>query len=311
VIVEDTPNEFNSPDENPVAVQLIVSERIMSFMLIPILINDELFGIFHVSFTERHAFWRDEVRLFTALAQRAALHIEHARLYEKGQELAVIQERTRLARDLHDSAKQKAFAALAQLGAARQRLKPNPVGAQTHLIEAESLVYDVLQELIILIQEMHPAALSERGLVQMMREYQYEWQNFTEVEIDLDIQGNQRLSLPVEQTFYRIFQEALANVARHSHASKVQVSLNLESQIVSLIISDNGHGFDQKSKFFGLGLRSMRERAESIGASFAINSIPNQGTRIQVDLPVSQESVPADHEIVAGGVVGGNPSISS
>ena len=289
VIVEDTPNEFTRPDENPIAVQMVFSERIMSFMLLPILINDEIFGIFHVSFTERHAFWRDEVRLFTALAQRAALHLENARLYEKGQELAVVQERTRLARDLHDSAKQKAFAALAQLGAARQRLEPDPAAAQNHLLEAESLVYEVLQELIILIQEMHPAALQEHGLIQLMREYQYEWQNFTSLEIELRINGEGRLPLPTEQALYRIYQEALANVSRHSQASHVLVSLDLDSQGVTLTVSDNGRGFDPNSKSFGLGLRSMRERAEMIGAEFAIHSAPGEGTRILVQLPINQE----------------------
>ena len=143
-------------------------------------------------------------RLQIDLETRAG--ISNARLEE---------ERNRLARDLHDSAKQKAFAALAQLGTANGILKSKPNEVKPHLIEAETLVYEVIQELTFLIQEIYPIALQEKGLPTTLREYIFEWENRNDTEVNVTVRNERSLPLETEQAIYRIIQEALANVARH------------------------------------------------------------------------------------------------
>jgi signal transduction histidine kinase/ligand-binding sensor domain-containing protein len=217
--------------------------------------------------------------------QVAERTLEMERLFEKTKDLAIVEERNRLARELHDSAKQKAFAALAQLGTANGILKKDPKAARNHLTEAENLVYEVIEELTFLIQEMYPVALKEKGLAATLREYVFEWENRTDIQADVRIEGEQRLNLDIEQAIYRVVQEALSNVSRHSHARHVEVELTYEKNNVSVIIADNGCGFDKEATLSGVGLRSIRERVESLCGVVEITSLPDCGTRLTVHLP--------------------------
>jgi ligand-binding sensor domain-containing protein/signal transduction histidine kinase len=264
----------------------IMSEGISSFLHLPILIEQRVVGVFTVGFTHSEAFNEDTVRLFSSLVQRAALSVENALLFEQTKDLAILEERNRLARDLHDSAKQKAFAALAQLGAASGLLKGRRQGIRTHLDEAEDLVYEVIQELTFLIQEIHPAAMNEKGLASMLREYVFQWESRNDAELSLKIENERRLPLNVEQAFYRIIQEALANITRHSSASLVTISLNYQEGEIQAEVADNGKGFDCGHKPAGLGLRSIRERIESIHGRCDIISAPGKGTRLLVSAPL-------------------------
>ncbi|MGW8143219.1 MAG: sensor histidine kinase, partial [Anaerolineales bacterium] len=198
-------------------------------------------------------------------------------------------ERSRLARDLHDSAKQKAFAALAQLGAANGMLDRNPEASKGHLLEAEDLVYEVLQELIILIQEMYPVTLQEMGLASSVREYVFDWENQCEIDVDVVIKNEKRLPLDIEQTLYRVVQESLANIARHSQAKQVNISIVYNIDSVELNISDDGIGFDVRKHPPGFGLRSIRERVELITGRLVIESEFGKGTRISVSVPTNQK----------------------
>jgi ligand-binding sensor domain-containing protein/signal transduction histidine kinase len=209
-------------------------------------------------------------------------------LFEQTKELAIIEERNRLARDLHDSAKQKAFAALAQLGAVRSMITRDPNKAKSHLDEVEDLVYEVIQELTFLIQEMYPIALQEKGLTAVLFEYLYEWENRNNIHVHLSANHEQRLPLETEQALYRITQESLANVARHSHASQVSIALSYNDETVEMLISDNGSGFNLDQKPAGVGLRTMQERAIMIGGSLKIESTPGDGTRIRVCAPIQK-----------------------
>jgi signal transduction histidine kinase/outer membrane protein assembly factor BamB len=213
---------------------------------------------------------------------------EIERLFEKTKELAVVEERNRLARELHDSAKQKAFAALAQLGTANGLLKKNPKAAMKPLIEAENLVYEVIEELTFLIQEMYPLALKEKGLAATLREYVFEWEGRTDIQAEVRIDDEQNLSLEFEQAIFRVVQEALSNVSRHSHAKHVEVVLSYGKDNLDLVIADNGCGFDPEAKPTGVGLRSIRERIESLGGVVGIESLPECGTRLTVNLPINK-----------------------
>ncbi len=221
-------------------------------------------------------------------------------LFEQTKELAIIEERNRLARDLHDSAKQKAFAALAQLGAVRSMIDSKPGLARNHLAEVEELVYEVIQELTFLIQEMYPMALKEKGLVAVLFEYLYEYENRNSIHVNLSVKQERRLPLEIEQALYRIIQESLANVARHSQANEVKIGLEYHDASVKMVLTDNGCGFDVNKKPGGVGLRTMRERAVMIGGSFEITSSPGNGTRIELFVPI-----PPSDKSTAIGVNGG------
>lgn len=201
------------------------------------------------------------------------------------QELAVAEERNRLALDLHDSVKQQAFAASAQLGAARALLSANPSAAEARLVEAENLMDGLRQELAHLILELRPPALAQKGLAAALHDYVAEWSRQSGLLAETKISGERSLPNETEQALFRIVQEALANIARHSRATRAEVSLSFEAQQTRLAIVDNGRGFDPQNIQLGMGTRSMRERAQAVGGSFALVSSPNSGTTITVVIP--------------------------
>lgn len=265
---------------------VIRNEGIQSYAHFPIVVDGRVVAIFNVAYTRPNALHEDSIRLFTTLANRASLAIANMELFEQTKDLAVMEERNRLARDLHDSAKQKAFAALAQLGTANGIIRTKPEEVIPHLSEAETLVYEVIQELTFLIQEIYPIALQEKGLPTMLREYVFEWENRNDAVINLTVQNERSLPLDIEQAVYRFIQEALANVSRHSGAKQVDISLVYNPESLQVIIADDGHGFDMNQKAKGMGFRSMRERISSIRGTVQIQSAPGQGTRLIAQLPI-------------------------
>lgn len=279
--------EIDPAELRPDVRAAILEEGIQSFVHLPIKVDTHTVGVFNVGFTRPGAINEDIVRLFTALVQRASLSIANMQLFEQTKDLAVMEERNRLARDLHDSAKQKAFAALAQLGTANGILSHlSPTSARSHLNEAENLVYEVIQELTFLIQEIYPIALQEKGLPTTLREYIFEWENRNDIPVNLVIRNEHPLELGTEQSIYRIIQETLANIARHSHATRVEISLVYRADLLEVAVEDNGQGFDVNQKIRGMGLRSIRERAASIRGSLQIQSEPGQGTRVLIQVPI-------------------------
>ncbi len=208
-------------------------------------------------------------------------------LLETRRELAVVEERNRLARDLHDSAKQQAFAAAAQISTARKLIKDDPDAAETHIKEAEQLTFALRQELTNLIQQLRPAALEGKGLAAALKEYTEEWSRQNKIAAEVRLQRQRTLALEIEQTVFRIVQGALANVARHSNASRVEIELICTKDVVTCSIHDNGVGFDPETNDQGFGLLSMGERAESLGGNLAIESNQGNGTSILITIPIS------------------------
>jgi NarL family two-component system sensor histidine kinase LiaS len=203
-------------------------------------------------------------------------------LLDERQQVAILQERNRMARELHDSAKQQAFAASAQLGAARALLEQDPKGAEDRLMEAERLMDEVRRELTGLIGELRPMAMDGQELAPILRAYASDWASQCNIELDLQVQDIHLLAPEAEQALFRIAQEALANVSRHSQAQRTTVALIQESDTVTLTISDDGQGFDTTAPHTGIGLHSMRERAKVLGGICTIKSAPGEGTSVTV-----------------------------
>lgn len=200
----------------------------------------------------------------------------------------MVQERNRLARELHDSAKQLALAASFQIGTARQLFTRDPQAAAESLAEAEKLVDQVRRELTDLIHELRSTQMDSRDFHEILRTYATEWAHASGVGVQLDIQPIDDLPLETEETMYRIMQEALANVARHSGAGQVVIELLRYDGEIQLIVRDNGVGFTEMPGR-GMGVTSMQERAEAIGGFTRITSQPGQGTEVRTVLPIPQK----------------------
>lgn len=197
----------------------------------------------------------------------------------KLQELAVVEERNRLARDLHDSVKQQVYAISMQLGAARALLGE---GNQAYgpVIEAERLARQAGAELTALIRELRPAGLESKALAEALQEYVTAWARQNGIVVDLKVNSASSVPLPGDETLFRVAQEALANVARHSKAHHVAVELTNKDDEIVLIVEDDGVGFDMRRVEKGVGLDSMRERLEAIGGQLSISSDNLRGARV-------------------------------
>jgi signal transduction histidine kinase len=160
------------------------------------------------------------------------------------EELVAIEERNRLARDLHDSIKQNVFAAALLIGAARTHLPLDTLPVQTYLADAEELIEQTRQELTALIRELRPARLDEKGLAAVLRGYAEDWSRRMGIAVVLQVQGERVIALDSEEALFRVTQEALANIARHSGAEHVTIHLAWDGAQVRLTITDDGTGFD-------------------------------------------------------------------
>ncbi len=224
----------------------------------------------------------------TQLGQRLNRMAEQLKiLLRRRQEMAVSEERNRLARDLHDSAKQQALAASLELGTALTLYERDPKEAKTHLVEADGLVDVVRKELTNLVHELRPQDMGGQDFSETLKEYAFEWSQRNGIELNFNVEGTNEIPLETRETLFRIAQEALANTARHSSASYAEVCLEYGAESVTMTIKDNGSGFEPQAPHAGVGLASMRERSEASGGSLTVESAPGKGTQIKVSLPLA------------------------
>jgi signal transduction histidine kinase len=234
---------------------------------------------------------------FNQMAEQLAEHLAREKIL--AEQNARLEERARLSRDLHDSVKQQVFALAVQVELARSLLDQDETAAREHLGFADELSYQVQQELTTLIHALRPADLQAKGLAVALRDYATTWSRQSRIEVDLSLPQTCPLPSSLEEALWRVTQEALSNVARHSQGSLVRLHLAWTEQQVTLSLSDNGQGFDvQASEQKGLGLRSIRERMEQVGGTVLIQSTRGRGTQIVARCPLSHavDKAPAEAE---------------
>lgn len=207
-------------------------------------------------------------------------------LLQSRDELSRVEERNRLARELHDTIKQQTYASRMQLSAAVNLIDTEPEQAKSHVEAALQLNRESQQELKLIIEQLRPAKLQEKGLPAAMTEYLDQWHQTQAIEVEKRINPLLNIPLKIEVELYRIMQECLANIVRHAKATKVVVSLNEENGLINMSLQDNGIGFEpgnvpQSSS----GLAGMQERLKGIGGELIIDSIPGTGTRIITVIP--------------------------
>jgi NarL family two-component system sensor histidine kinase LiaS len=221
----------------------------------------------------------DEIGQLTHRMSRMAGQIQD--LLHEREDRAILEERNRLARDLHDSVKQQVFATTMTLGTAKTYRENDPDSAWQLVDEAIELSHEAQQELTVLIHELRPVKLEEKGMADALRDYGSRWSEQTGIEISTVITGEQVIPPEMEQALFRVAQEALSNAAKHSAAEKVAITLSRTEGEILLKISDDGQGFDSESTdSSGIGLQSMKERVEAFGGELIVESAPGNGTRL-------------------------------
>jgi two-component system, NarL family, sensor histidine kinase LiaS len=228
---------------------------------------------------------KDEIGQLSRELNAMAAQLEN--LLQARGELATLEARNRFARDLHDSVKQQVFATSFQIAAARALIEDDTEAAEAHLAQADELVRQAQKELNVLIQEMRPAALEGKGLAGALRDYVRGWSQRAEIPAEVHVRGEREAPLQVEQALFRVAQEALANVARHSAANKAEVDLIYTADTLTLEVSDDGRGFESaQDPGEGFGLQSIRERLMRLGGRVEVESAPGEGTRITCVCPL-------------------------
>jgi signal transduction histidine kinase len=262
------------------------------FLGVPVRDGDQVLGIIFAAnkvsaAAEKRGFTERDEEILSLFAAHAAIALTNARLYERSRELSVMQERSRLARDLHDAVTQKLFSIRAHARAAAVLAAREPVDAQRVRAEIEvvgELGAEAHAELRAVIDGLAPPDLEAGCLAESLRRYAVLAGRAHGVPVAVSAACLPPLSEQVEAALYRVAQEALHNALRHAGASGVKVSLAKTPRQVVLEVSDDGHGFAADAPSGGLGLASMRERAASAGGKLTIRST-RKGTTVRMTVP--------------------------
>ena len=261
---------------------------------VPIRDGEQVLGfIFAACKSEPGGFTERDERLVSLFAAYAAIALTNARLYERGRELSVLQERARLARDLHDAVSQKLFSVRAKARAAAVLVGRDPARAVEEIGSVADLAGQAQAELRAVIDGLAPPELAAGGLAGSVRGYAVMAGRTYGTDVQVQAGDLPALDPHRETVIYRVAQEAIGNALRHSGGRAVTVTLAGRPGRVVLQVSDNGNGFDVSTTQSGLGLASMRERAASAGGRLTVSSSPGTGTIVRLSVPINGGLRPA------------------
>src|SRR3989441_8441123 len=234
-------------------------------------------------------------QLASALRRRAEQARSREReiriLYEQTQELVSLQERQRLARELHDSVSQTLYGIGLGAYTAREALENDPEQAMASIDYVLTLAEAGLAEMRALIFELRPESLEREGLVAAITKQVAVLRTRYKLTVEADLGEEPNLSLEMKHALYRIAQEAFHNIVKHARASTVVLRLTEQANEIILEVRDNGRGFDPEGLFPGhLGLRSMHERVTKMGGTLSIESVAGQGTCVGARMPIEPGS---------------------
>jgi signal transduction histidine kinase len=267
--------------------QLLSEAGIQMVISTPLLVKGKTVGVLDLGATQPRVMTAEELSLLTAIGHQIGVAVENAHLYEQAQQLAVVEERNRLARDLHDSVTQALYGVTLCAEAAARHLRIGDTGtAADHLREIQSTTHEALREMRLLIFELRPPVLKRDGLAAALQNRLDAVEGRFGLSVAFVGNGNGRLSPELEEGLYRVAQEALNNVLKHARASQVTVSLHQNQDSIHLEIADDGVGFDLATARDrgGFGLRCMEERTAELGGKLQVKSSPGEGTKVQVEI---------------------------
>ncbi len=272
---------------------------------IPIRGKGELAGALCLFREVGRPFRGEEVSLLTAIAEQLGVAIENARLFAEAQEKATLEERQRLAAELHDSVTQLVYSEMLMAEAARQMVASGDLaGARQYLGRLGETAQQALKEMRLLLYELRLSGLTEEGLIAALQRRLDAVERRAGLEARLLVEGTVDLPRSVQEELYHVALEALNNTLKHAGATSVAVEVRRKVGLLEMSISDNGRGFDPNtaSNGGGLGLTTMRERAERLGASLVMGSTENVGTVVQVKVPLPRDSEGSESVSIAVGL---------
>jgi signal transduction histidine kinase len=257
-----------------------------ALLAVPLHVNGGVIGVLDVV-NKAGGFTDEDVPVLSVFANQAAMAIEHARLQEQAEQLAVLAERQRLARELHDSVTQSLYSITLYANAAALALA---VGKQDvtagYLQELQETAQEGMRDMRLLIFQLHPPVLETEGLVAALQARLAAVEGRAGLQTEFRVEGERRLPIAIESDLYWIAQEALNNVRKHAAAQHVAVHLHFSASSMTLQVLDDGVGFDpQAAPDQGRGgLLTIAERSARIGGVLIYDSTPGKGTRVQVDV---------------------------
>ncbi len=277
-----------------------------SMAAVPLRAKDRSLGVILVASRRAHQFDSADMELLTAIGNTVGVAVENALLHGELREKEEVrtqllnraisaqeEERKRIARELHDESAQVLATLLVEIGAAEEILPATAKRARAILSRAKTDATRALTEMRQMILDLRPSALDDLGLVAAVQWYAKTRLEQGGVRVSLKVDGSQRrLPAAVETALFRLVQEAINNVTKHAEASNAHVRLEFTKASVSVVVEDDGQGFDikevaeSKDKSQGLGLLGMRERAALLGGRATIESRPGRGTRVAAQIPL-------------------------
>ena len=285
VIQRGEPTLVRDIASSPLPLRSIPAAADQTYLGVPLRSRGRTLGVLSVLGEAGRHFADEEVALLIHIADEVGIAVENAQLYRQAEQLAVMRERQRLARELHDSVTQALYSLTLLSEAARRMAGSGELRqAQEPLYRLNAIAQQALKEMRLLVYELRPLVLKREGLVGALQHRLDAVEGRAGVEARLLVQGDVKLPSEVEEDLYRIAQEALNNALKHAAASAVTVTIHAEDQAVEIKVVDDGTGFDPQTANTGggMGLTTMRERAEKMGARLQVESTPGQGTTVRV-----------------------------
>jgi PAS domain S-box-containing protein len=259
---------------------------VSSIVAVPLLARDNLLGVLEVVAQREDAFDAEGVALIETLAGAAATAVENIYLHEQARQAAVVSERSRLARELHDAVSQTLFSASMIAESLPRLWERKPERVRQGLEELHLLTRGALSEMRTLLLELRPSALAEGQMGDLLQQLTAAFDSRSRIAVAVAIESRRELPPNIKIALYRMAQDALNNVVKHARATRVEVNLRDRGEQVELVIHDNGRGFDPRHiPPDRLGLGILQERADAAGATLSISSQPGHGTEIRVRWP--------------------------
>ncbi len=272
------------------AVDLATSSGLEVYTAVPIVVNEQVLGVLTI-LSDARSFQstKEEMELLISVGEQLGMVVENARLRKQTEQLIVMEERNRLARELHDSVTQSLYSltlfaeAGINLALSGENERAGPLF--TDILQTGQ---QALKEMRLLVHKLRPSILQEEGLIQALQHRLNAVEGRAGVKHQLIVEGSLDLDNEVEEAIFYIVQEALNNALKHASASEVTVTIQQnEHGTLALTIQDDGRGFDPQTTVngSGLGLTSMRERVEKFGGAISYHSAIGKGTKIQIEIP--------------------------
>jgi signal transduction histidine kinase len=266
-----------------------------SWMGVPLIVKDRIIGELVLDHHKPNKYQPDDVELTFAYANQVAVAIENARLYQQAKQAAVLEERSRLARELHDSVSQSLYGIGLGARTVRKILDQESLDKEIIAKLTKPLDYVLqlantgLAEMRALIFELHPDILERQGIVIALERQAGFIQTRHGIKVHTELCDEPSISFETKEAIYRIAQEALNNIVKHAQATQIRLHLKLIQGKVNLEIEDNGIGFEVSKEYpRHLGIRSMQERAQALDGTIEIHSISGQGTTLRSQIPMMQ-----------------------